>query len=138
MQRLEVVRGHSEFLSHFSIPQANPTQPVKYSRWLGQGDFCEKTRPESFSDWRHSEFMVIMHRSVVTSVQTLHKRYLLAVAKPRIHASSMLLDRGANVHVADDNGFPPLHIAVATVRKAGQDIEGSDAAHSELEMNHLV
>ena len=26
MQRLEVVRGHSEFLSHFSIPQANPTQ----------------------------------------------------------------------------------------------------------------
>ena len=29
MQRLEVVRGHSEFLSHFSIhvPQANPTQP---------------------------------------------------------------------------------------------------------------
>ena len=28
MQRLEVVRGHSEFLSHFSIPQANPTQPV--------------------------------------------------------------------------------------------------------------
>ena len=29
MQRLEVVRGHSEFLSHFSIPQANPTQTVK-------------------------------------------------------------------------------------------------------------
>ena len=28
MQRLEVVRGRSEFLSHFSIPQANPTQPV--------------------------------------------------------------------------------------------------------------
>ena len=28
MQRLEVVTGHSEFLSHFSIPQANPTQPV--------------------------------------------------------------------------------------------------------------
>ena len=28
MQRLEVVRGHPEFLSHFSIPQANPTQPV--------------------------------------------------------------------------------------------------------------
>ena len=27
MQRLEVVRGHSEFLSHFSIPQENPTQP---------------------------------------------------------------------------------------------------------------
>ena len=26
MQRLEVVREHSEFLSHFSIPQANPTQ----------------------------------------------------------------------------------------------------------------
>ena len=24
-QRLEVVRGHSEFLSHFSIPPANPT-----------------------------------------------------------------------------------------------------------------
>ena len=48
-------------------------------RWLGQGDFCEKTRPESFSDWRHSEFMLIMHRSVVTSVQTLHKRYLLAM-----------------------------------------------------------
>ena len=49
------------------------------SRWLGQSDFCEKTRPESFSDWRHSEFMLIMHRSVVTSVQTLHKRYLLAM-----------------------------------------------------------
>ena len=49
------------------------------SRWLGQGDFCEKTRPEPFSDWRHSEFMPIMHRSVVTSVQTLHKRYLLAM-----------------------------------------------------------
>ena len=28
MQRLEVVRAHSEFLSHFSLPQANPTQPV--------------------------------------------------------------------------------------------------------------
>ena len=28
MQRLEVVRGHSEFLSHFSTPQANPTPPV--------------------------------------------------------------------------------------------------------------
>ena len=29
MQRLEVVREHSEFLSHFSIPQANPAQPVR-------------------------------------------------------------------------------------------------------------
>ena len=28
MQRLEVVRAHFEFLSHFSVPQANPTQPV--------------------------------------------------------------------------------------------------------------
>ena len=28
MQRLEVVRGRTEFLSDFSIPQANPTQPV--------------------------------------------------------------------------------------------------------------
>ena len=28
MQRLEVVRRHSEFLSHLSIPQAIPTQPV--------------------------------------------------------------------------------------------------------------
>ena len=26
MQRLEVVRGRSEFLTHFSTPQANPTQ----------------------------------------------------------------------------------------------------------------
>ena len=31
MQRLEVVRRHSEFLSHFSVPQANPTQPVKHA-----------------------------------------------------------------------------------------------------------
>ena len=30
MQLLEVVTGHSEFLSHFSIPQAIPTQPVKF------------------------------------------------------------------------------------------------------------
>ena len=29
MQRLEVVRGRSEFLSHFSVPQANSTQPVR-------------------------------------------------------------------------------------------------------------
>ena len=29
MQLLEVVTGHSQFLSHFSIPQAMPTQPVK-------------------------------------------------------------------------------------------------------------
>ena len=28
MQLLEVVTGHSQFLSHFSIPQAMPTQPV--------------------------------------------------------------------------------------------------------------
>ena len=28
MQRLEVVRGHSEFIGHFSVPQAIPTQPV--------------------------------------------------------------------------------------------------------------
>ena len=28
MQRLELVRRHPEFLSYFSIPQANPTQPV--------------------------------------------------------------------------------------------------------------
>ena len=28
MQLLEVVTGHSQFLSHFSIPQAIPTQPV--------------------------------------------------------------------------------------------------------------
>ena len=32
MQRLEVVRRHSEFLSHFSIPQANPTQPVSFDK----------------------------------------------------------------------------------------------------------
>ena len=32
MQRLEVVRGQSEFLSHFSIPQANPTQSVSGQR----------------------------------------------------------------------------------------------------------
>ena len=30
MQRLEVVREHSEFLSNFSLPQANPTQPAPY------------------------------------------------------------------------------------------------------------
>ena len=29
MQLLEVVTGHSQFLSHFSIPQAMPTQPVR-------------------------------------------------------------------------------------------------------------
>ena len=28
MQLLEVVTGHSQFLSHFSIPQAMTTQPV--------------------------------------------------------------------------------------------------------------
>ena len=28
LQLLEVVTGHSQFLSHFSIPQAMPTQPV--------------------------------------------------------------------------------------------------------------
>ena len=28
LQRLEVVRAPSEFLSHFSIPQANPTQQL--------------------------------------------------------------------------------------------------------------
>ena len=28
MQLLEVVTGHSQFLSHFSIAQAMPTQPV--------------------------------------------------------------------------------------------------------------
>ena len=28
MQRLEVVRGRSEFLSDFSVSRANPTQPV--------------------------------------------------------------------------------------------------------------
>ena len=34
MQRLEVVTGRSEFLSHFSTPQANPTQPVtRLCRW---------------------------------------------------------------------------------------------------------
>ena len=31
MQLLEVVTGHSQFLSHFSIPQAIPTQPVIFS-----------------------------------------------------------------------------------------------------------
>ena len=31
MQLLEVVTGHSQFLSHFSIPQAMPTQPVTIS-----------------------------------------------------------------------------------------------------------
>ena len=29
MQLLEVVTAHSQFLSHFSIPQAMPTQPVE-------------------------------------------------------------------------------------------------------------
>ena len=29
MQLLEVVTGHSQFLRHFSVPQAMPTQPVK-------------------------------------------------------------------------------------------------------------
>ena len=33
-QRLEVVRGRSEFRSHLSIPQANPTQPVTPSRLI--------------------------------------------------------------------------------------------------------
>ena len=32
MQLLEVVTGHSQFLSHFSIPQAIPTQPVTVGR----------------------------------------------------------------------------------------------------------
>ena len=31
MQLLEVATGHSQFLSHFSIPQAMPTQPVTHS-----------------------------------------------------------------------------------------------------------
>ena len=35
MQLLEVVTGHSQFLSHFSIPQAMPTQPVTV-RLLGR------------------------------------------------------------------------------------------------------
>ena len=36
MQLLEVVTGHSQFLSHFSIPQAMPTQPVTcFERWCG-------------------------------------------------------------------------------------------------------
>ena len=32
MQLLEVVTGHSQFLSHFSVPQAMPTQPVTERR----------------------------------------------------------------------------------------------------------
>ena len=32
MHLLEVVTGHSQFLSHFSIPQAMPTQPVTERR----------------------------------------------------------------------------------------------------------
>ena len=32
MQRLEKVRRHSEFLSNFSVPQANPTHTVKTCR----------------------------------------------------------------------------------------------------------
>ena len=70
-----VCGGVSSLVSTGTVPVSGRDS----TRWLGQGDFCEKTRPESFSDWRHSEFMLIMHRSVVTSVQTLHKRYLLAM-----------------------------------------------------------
>ena len=38
MQRLEVVTGHSEFPSHFSIPQAHPTQPVPHKP--ARDNFC--------------------------------------------------------------------------------------------------
>ena len=60
MQRLEVVRGQSEFLSHFSLPQANPnlqtrqpaggtvplpvpcTRPYGITGWVGFARGIEK------------------------------------------------------------------------------------------------
>ena len=41
LQLLEVVTGHSQFLSHFSIPQAMPAQPVKANRANGRTCSCE-------------------------------------------------------------------------------------------------
>ena len=46
MQLLEVVTGHSQFLSHFSVPQAMPTQPVSLSSLVRLG----ATRPSVATD----------------------------------------------------------------------------------------
>ena len=50
MQLLEVVTGHSQFLSHFSIPQAMPTQPVRHRR----GSAAEFSHPRRV--WSVLEF----------------------------------------------------------------------------------
>ena len=49
MQLLEVVTGHSQFLSDFSIPQAMPTQPV--TTWITRAHI-DHTGAAQTREWR--------------------------------------------------------------------------------------
>ena len=57
MQRLEVVRGHSEFLNHFSIPQANPARPysalIRHSLLITGSDLYGRVAPVSSDLYSH-------------------------------------------------------------------------------------
>ena len=52
MQLPEVVTGQSEFLSDFSIPQANPTQPVSGNDDAIGGDAAADAAAAAAGVWR--------------------------------------------------------------------------------------